>query len=194
MDKTQFPTLTKLRTVILLIIIIVLSSFALFLGTQMVEIQRKVTDLQNQVTHYQNFTDALQNQAASLRTQVNNLQNPNKNVTLTITSIGTWYPDPIGGYPYNKQINVTLKNYGSTTIGGMTLDFTVAGNNTDIGYYRIYVDSNIGVLHVLESKSMTVRLIVPTVQGTQVLENCRLTIILMFDEDVLDETTVRIGG
>jgi hypothetical protein len=75
----------------------------------------------------------------------------------------------------------------------MTLDFKVEGNTTNIGYYGIYVDSNQGVLHVLESKNMKIQLIAPTKEGTQALENCRLTITLLLDETVLDRKTVTIG-
>jgi hypothetical protein len=190
---SRFPTSKKLISALLLTITIVLAFSALFLGIQMVEAQRKVHDLQSQIAYYENITDNLQTQVSGLEVKINGLQNPIDNATLTILSNGPWHGDPLTGYPYYKFINITLQNFGTRSIGGMTLDFQVFGNTTNIGYYDINVDSNIGVLHVLESKSIMIQLISPTKEGTQALENCRLTITLKLDMTVLDRKTVTIG-
>jgi len=184
----------KVITFSLIIVTLVLAFSALFLGSQMVEAQKKVRDLKNQITYYENVTDTLQNQASSLEAQINGLQNPIDNVTLTIVSIGPWLTEAYTPPPYTKYINLTLQNVGTRNIGGITLDFKVEGNTTNIDQFSINVNSNQGILHVLESKNMTVQLTASTKDRTQALENCKLIITLMLDKEVLDRKTVTIGG
>jgi type II secretory pathway pseudopilin PulG len=191
---SRFSTFKKVITLSLIVAILILAFPAMLFGIQMVEAQKKVHDLQSQLAQYQNMTDTLQTQTSNLETQINQLQNPTDNVTLTV-SVGYWYTGEYAPPPYTKDINITLQNFGTRSIGGMILDFKVEGNTTNIGYYDIHVISGLlGVLHVLESKSMKIRLIAPTKEGTQVLENCRLTITLLLDEVVLDRKTVTIGA
>jgi len=184
----------KVITFSLIIVTLVLAFSALFLGSQMVEAQKKVRDLKNQITYYENVTDTLQNQASSLEAQINGLQNPIDNVTLTIVSIGPWLTEAYTPPPYTKYINLTLQNVGTRNIGGITLDFKVEGNTTNIDQFSINVNSNQGILHVLESKNMTVQLTASTKDRTQALEDCKLVIKLMLDKEVLDRKTVTIGG
>lgn len=191
---SKFPLLKKLITFSLIIVTVFLTFSALFLGSQMVEAQNKVRDAQNQIANYENMTNTLQTQASSLEAQINGLQNPVDNVTLTIVSVTPWLTEAYAPPPYTKYFNITLRNLGTRSIGGMTLDSRVEGNTTNIGNYSIHVNSNMGILHVLESKNMTVQLIAPTKEGTQALEDCRLTITLMLDRNVLDRQTVTIGA
>jgi cell division protein FtsL len=191
---SKFPLLKKLITFSLIIITLFLTFSALLLGSQMVEAQNKLRDAQNQIANYENMTNTLQTQASSLEAQINGLQNPVDNVTLTIVSVTPWLTEAYAPPPYTKYVNITLQNYGTRSIGGMTLDFKVAGNTTNLGYYSINVNSNVGVLHVLESKNMRVQLIAPTKEETQALEDCKLTITLMLEQSVLDRQTVTIGA
>lgn len=185
----------KLITFSLIIVTLSLALSALFLGSQMVEVQKKVRDLQSQVSYYENMTDTLQAQAIDLEAQISRLQNPIANVTLSAISVGPWYAGAYAPPPYSKDINITLQNIGTRRIGGMTLDFKVEGNTTNIDPFSIAVISGqLGVLHVQESKSMAVRLITPTTDLTQALEDCQLIITLMLDKEVLDRKAVTIGG
>jgi len=158
----------------------------------MVEAQKKVRDLQNQIAYYENMTDTLQTQASNLEAQIYRLQNPIDNVTFTAISVGPWYAGAYAPPPNSKDINITLQNLGTRNIGGMTLDFKVEGNTTNIDLY-ISVSGLLGVLHVQESKNVRVGLTTPTVDRTQALSNCSLTITLMLDKNVLDRRTVTIG-
>jgi hypothetical protein len=158
----------------------------------MVENQKQVSNLQSQIAHYQNMTDTLQTHASNLETQLSQLQNPTENVTLTIVSNGAWHGDPLTGYPQYKFINVSLQNYGNNDIGGMTLDFKVEGNTTNIDHFSIHADSNIGILHVLESKYINIQFIA-SIDRTQTLSHCKLIITLMLDNNILDRQTVVIG-
>jgi hypothetical protein len=189
---SRFPTRRKLLTS-LIIVTIVLTSSALLLGNQMVENQKQVINLQSQVAYYQNMTETLQTQANNLETQLSQLQNPTDNVTLTIVSNGAWHGDPLTGYPQYKFINISLQNYGNNDIGGMTLDFKVEGNTTNIDQFSIHANSNIGILHVLESKYINIQLIASTIDRTQTLSNCKLIITLMLDNNILDRQSVVIG-
>jgi type II secretory pathway pseudopilin PulG len=190
---SRFPTRKELVTFSLVIVTLILAFSALFLGSQMGEAQKKTRDLQNQVAYYKNMTDALQTQASSLETQINDLQNPIDNVTFTAVSVGPWYLSEYAPPPYSKDINITLQNIGTRSIGGMTLDFKVEGNTTNIDLY-ISVSGLLGVLHVQESKNVRVSLITPTVDRTQALSNCSLIITLMLDKNVLDNRAVTIGS
>lgn len=190
---SKFPTRIRLITFSLIIVTLILTFSALFLGNQLSETQKKVRDLQSQITYYQNMTDTLQTQANNLETQINQLQNSTDNVTLTIVSIGPWHGDPLTGYPYYKFINLTLQNYGARSLGGMTLDFKVEGNTTNIGYLGINVNTNRGVLHVNESMNMTVQLIASK-DGWRAFEDYGLTITIMLDKNVLDRKMMTIGG
>ncbi len=189
---SRFPTRRKLITS-LIIVTLVLTSSALFLGNQMAENQKQVSNLQSQIAYYQNMTDTLQTQANNLETQLSQLQNPTDNVTLTIVSNGAWHGDPLTGYPHYKFINISLQNYGDSGIGGMTLDFKVEGNTTNIDQFSIQANSNIGILHVLESKYINIQLIASTIDRTQTLSLCKLIITLMLDNNILDRQTVVIG-
>ena len=189
---SRFPTLRKLITS-LIIVTLVLAASALFLGNQMVENQKQIINLQSQVAYYQNMTETLQTQANNLETQLSQLQNPTENVTLTIVSNGAWHGDPLTGYPQYKFINISLQNYGNSDIGGMTLDFKVEGNTTNINQFSIHANSNIGILHVLESKYINIQLIASTIDRTQTLSHCKLIITLMIDNNILDRQTVVIG-
>ena len=182
----------KLVTFLLIIVTLSLALSALFLGSQMVEAQKKVRDLQNQIAYYENMTDTLQTQASNLEAQIYRLQNPIDNVTFTAISVGPWYAGAYAPPPNSKDINITLQNLGTRNIGGMTLDFKVEGNTTNIDLY-ISVSGLLGVLHVQESKNVRVGLTTPTVDRTQALSNCSLTITLMLDKNVLDRRTVTIG-
>jgi uncharacterized protein YlxW (UPF0749 family) len=185
----------KLVAFSLVIVILSLAFSAVFLGSQMVEAQKKVRDLQSQIAYYENMTDTLQTQASDLEAQINRLQDPIDNVTFTAISVGPWYTGAYAPPPYSKDINITLQNIGTRKIGGVTLDFKVEGNTTNIDPFSIAVISGqLGVLHVQESKSMAVRLITPTIDLTQALEDCQLIITLMLDKEVLDRKTVTIGG
>jgi type II secretory pathway pseudopilin PulG len=190
----RFSTRKKLITFSLIIVTLILAFSALFLGSQMGEAQKKMRDLQNQVAYYENMTDTLQTQTSSLETQINDLQNPIDNVTFTAISVGPWYVGEYAPPPYSKDINITLQNLGTRSIGGATLDFKVEGNTTVIDQFSIHVISGqLGILHVQESKNMTVRLIASTNDRTQVLSDCSLIITLMLDKPVLDGQTVTIG-
>lgn len=189
----KFPTRIRLITFSLIIVTLILTFSALFLGNQMDESQKKVRDLQSQITYYQNMTDTLQTQANNLETQINQLQNSTDNVTLTIVSIGPWHGDTIAGYPYYKFINLTLKNYGVRSVGGMTLGFKVEGNTTNIGYLGINLRTKMGVLHENESMNITVQLIASK-DGWRVFEDYKLAITLMLDKNALDRKTITIGG
>ena len=159
------------------------------------EAQKKVRDLQSQVANYENLTDILQAQASNLEAQVNDLQNPIDNVTFTAISVGPWYAGAYAPPPYSKDINITLQNLGTRSIGGVTLDFKVEGNITNIDQFSIVViSSQLGVIHVLESKNMTVRLMASTTDRTAALSKCRLVITLLLDKSVLDRQTVTIGA
>jgi hypothetical protein len=103
-----------------------------------------------------------------------------------------WHPDPLTGYPYYKDINITLQNVGTRNIGGVTLDVKLEGNTTNI-YLGIHVTTTqLGVFHIEESKSLLVRLITAKEQR-QALEDCRLRLTLMLDKNVLDRQTITIG-
>ena len=190
---SRFPTLRKLITFSLIIVALVLTASVLFLGNQMVENQKQVSNLQNQVTYYKNATDSLQTQVNNLETQISQLQNPTDNVSLTIVSNGAWHGDPLTGYPYYKFINISIQNYGTSNIGGMTLVFKVEGNTTNIDQFSIQANSNIGVLHILESKYINIQLIASTIDRTQTLSHYKLIITLMLDNNILDRQTVVIG-
>lgn len=160
----------------------------------MVEAQSKVRDLQSQVAYYENMTDTIQTQASSLEAQIYGLQNPIDNVTPTAISVGPWYAGAYAPPPYSKDINITLQNLGTRSIGGVTLNFKVEGNTTNIDQFSIRViSSQLGVIHVLESKNMTVRLTASTTDRTLALSDCSLIITLMLDKNVLDRQTVTIG-
>ncbi len=176
----------------LIIITLAIGVVALVVGSQMVQTQTKVRDLQSQLATYENTTNSLQSQASSLEAQIKYLQNPIDNVTLTVVSKGNWYADPVAGYPWYKFINITLQNFGTETIGGMTLDFRVEGNTTNISYY-IHANTNQGVLHVNETRSLRIQLITSIDQKRE-LADCTLTITLLLDQKVLDRKTVTIGN
>ena len=191
---SRFPTRKKLITFSLIIVALILTFSALFLGSQMVEAQSKVRDLQSQVAYYENMTDTIQTQASSLEAQIYGLQNPIDNVTFTAISVGPWYAGAYAPPPYSKDINITLQNLGTRSIGGVTLNFKVEGNTTNIDQFSIRViSSQLGVIHVLESKNMTVRLTASTTDRTLALSDCSLIITLMLDKNVLDRQTVTIG-
>jgi cell division protein FtsL len=158
---SKFPSAKKLMPYPLIIVIVVLTFSTLFLGNQMVESQNKLSDLQRQITDYENMTSTLQTQATNLENQINMLKNPIDNISLSIISITSWLTEAYAPPPYTKYVNITLQNFGTRNIGGMTLDFKVEGNTTSLGYYSINVNSNVGVLHVFESKNLRVQLIAP---------------------------------
>jgi type II secretory pathway pseudopilin PulG len=189
----KFPSAKKLIAYSLIVVIAILAFSTLLLGSQMVKAQNKVRELQGQIVNYENTTYALKAQNSNLENQIGALQNSVDNLSLYIVSVTPWLTEAYAPPPYTKYVNITLQNTGARSIGGMTLEFKVEGNTTNIGYYVIYVNSNIGVLHVLESKSIRVQLIAPTTEVTQALANCRLTITLMLDQTVLDQQTVKIG-
>jgi type II secretory pathway pseudopilin PulG len=186
-------TRKKLMAFSLIIVTLVLAFSALLVGSQMVEAQSKVRDLQSQIAYYENMTDTLQTQASSLEAQINDLQNPIDNVTFTAISVGPWYTGAYAPPPYTKDINITIQNVGTRNIGGEILDFKVEGNTTNI-FLSIHVSGQFGILHVQESKNLGVRLITGTIDQTQALSPCNLTITLMLDKNVLDRQTVRIGS
>ena len=192
---SRFFTRNKLIAFSLILGILVLAFSALSLWSQMGEAQKKVRDLQSQVANYENLTDILQAQASNLEAQVNDLQNPIDNVTFTAISVGPWYAGAYAPPPYSKDINITLQNLGTRSIGGVTLGFKVEGNTTNIDQFSIVViSSQLGVIHVLESKNMTVRLMASTTDRTAALSKCRLVITLLLDKSVLDRKTVTIGA
>ena len=166
----------KTITFLLVIVIILLAFSALSLGSRMNEAQKKVDDLRNQVAQYENMT------------------RPPANVKFTDISVRPWYVDEYyGPPPYYKNINVTFQNVGTKTIGGITLEFEVEGNTSDI-YFEIYVHPNLlGLLHVQESKSLIVR-IVTDVYNRALLSRCNLIITMMLDNLILDEQTVMLGS
>ena len=185
----------KLITLSLIIVTLSLAFSTFFVGSQMVEAQKKLRDLQSQVAYYENITDTLQAQADDLEAQISRLQNPIANVTFTAISVGPWYAGAYAPPPYSKDINITLQNIGTMRIGGMTLDFKVEGNTTNVDpFSTAIISGQLGVLHVQESKSMAVRLITPTIDLTRALADCQLIITLMLDKEVLDRKTVTIGG
>jgi cell division protein FtsL len=180
---------------LLVITTLVLAFSALFLGSQMSEAQEKVRYLQSQATYYQSMTDTLQTQASSLETQINNLQNPTDNVTFTAITVGPWVYEEYT--PTQKKFNVTFQNVGTRNIGGVTLEFKVEGNTTNIGPFEIYVNPHqLGIIHVRESKSLIVTLVAGFAgypDSPQVLSQCDFTFTLMLDKVVFDRQTVMIG-
>ena len=191
----RFPTRRKLITFSLVTVVVILVFPALLLGNQMVEAQKKVRDLQSQVACYENLTDSLQTQARSLEAQIYELQNPIDNVTFTAISVGPWYAGAYAPPPYSKDISITFQNLGTRSVGGATLDFKVEGNTTNIDQFSIVViSSQLGVIHALESKNVTMRLMASTTDRTTALSNCRLVITLLLDKSVLDRQTVTIGA
>ena len=190
----RFPTRNKLIAFSLILGILVLSFSALSLWSKMVEAQKKVHDLQSQVANYENMTDVLQTQASSLEAQIYRLQNPIDDVAFTAISVGPWYLGAYAPSPYYKDISVTFQNVGTRSIGGVTLDFKVEGNTTNIDRSRIFVRSGLlGVIHVQESENFNASLLTWGMGETQFLSQYNLTITLLLDQLVLDRQTVRIG-
>ena len=190
----RFPTRNKLIAFSLILGILVLSFSALSLWSKMVEAQKKVHDLQSQVANYENMTDVLQTQASSLEAQIYRLQNPIDDVAFTAISEGAWYLGAYAPSPSYKDISVTFQNVGTRSIGGVTLDFKVEGNTTNIDRSRIFVRSGLlGVIHVQESKNFNATLLTWGMGETQFLSQYNLTITLLLDQLVLDRQTVRIG-
>ena len=190
----MFPFRFKVIIFSLIVITIVLAFSASYLWSQMVEAQDKVRGLQSQVANYENMTDTLQTQASNLEAQIYQLQNPVDNVTFTAISVGSWYWGGIDPSPYYKDISVTFQNLGTRSIGGVTLDFKVEGNTTNIDASRIFVRSGLlGVIHVQESKNFNASLLTWGVGETQFLSQYNLTITLLLDQLILDRQTVRIG-
>lgn len=189
---SKFP-IAKLVRFLLVIVVLALAFSAIFLAYQMVETQKEVGSLQGKVAYYQNMTNTLQAQAGSLEAQIIQFQNSPVNVTLTVVSVGPWHAEAYAPPPYTKYINVSLQNLGYRSIGGMTLDFKVEGNTTSIDQFGIYVNSNQGVLHTSESKSLRIQLTASTIDRTQALSHCKLVITLILDKTVLDKKIITIG-
>jgi hypothetical protein len=166
----------KMVTISLIVATLVLAFSALIIGYQMVEAQSKMQYLERQIVYYRNMT-----------------ANVTANVTMQNISVGLWHPDALVGAPYYKDINITVINNGFLKPGGMVLDAKVQGNNTNLDPFGIYISNQIGVLHIQESKSMSVRLIVPTIDRADILSEYNLSITLRLDGNVLDRQTVEIG-
>ncbi len=180
----------KYVTIILVLIVISLIFPVAYLGIQANEAQETVENIKNQIIAYQNQSTALRNQKENLTRVISQLENSPDNVTLIVASVGAWGPDPLTGYPYYKFINLTLKNNGVRTIGGMTLDSELKGNTSNVGYLGIYVGTQ-GVIHPNESMNLRMQLIASKDNLPQ-LEKYQLTIKLMLDKTVLDQKTVEL--
>jgi hypothetical protein len=178
--------------IILALIILSLSVLVVCLGNQIIVFQEKVDSIKNQMAFYQNQSIVLQNQEENLTSQILQLETLPDNVTLSVVSAGSWYADPLTGYPYYKVINLTIQNNGVRNLGGMTLDSRIEGNTSNVGYVGINVDTNKGVLHPNESMNLTMKLVTQE-NMTKELEKYQLSITLLLDQTVLDQKTVPMG-
>jgi hypothetical protein len=183
----------KLVTFLLVTITLVLALLTGFSASQMAETQTRVNVLQAQIGQYENMSDSLQTQAANLQAELGLLQNPVDNITFTDISVTQWQPDPLVGYPYSKFLNVTIKNFGTESLGGFVLNVEVVGNTTNLAPIGIHVSNQGGVLHVAESKSMKVQLITANNRNTDTFMGCSLKLALILDDAVLDTKTVKMG-
>ncbi len=165
------------------------------LESQIKSINSQVDNLESQKNELKSQVNSLESQKNGIESQVNSLKNPTYNITLTIASVGNWHPDPIGGCPYQKYIIITLRNTGTLDVGGLTLYLKPEENVTNINYLDIYVTSGfLGVLHVQESKNMTILLVTYTTDETSALSAYSLLITAMLDKTVLDRQTTKIGA
>jgi len=104
----------------------------------------QISELQNQISKLQAENNELQDQASELQDQIAKLQNQNSvlqdkldekygasPVQITSAKLTGW--TPIVGLTIASQVNVTVQNGGSTDISGLTLTVRLLNNNTEVG-------------------------------------------------------------
>ncbi len=163
-------------------------------------LQNQLDANQAQVADLENLTETLQNQTANLQTQISNQDQQNStyvatkgcNVTITAITQNPW--DVVYTTPYFKDFNISIQNVGTVNAGGFTFRFTIEGNTTNIDSYYISISpSQLGVLHVQETKTVHLRMITPRLDMKGALSECTLSVQLMLDDTVLDEYKQPIG-
>ena len=118
------------------------------------------------------------------------IQNQPSNVKITNLTAGKW--ENPGGVQYTITFNVTFKNLGPKDIGGITLDYKISGNQSNLPYNLRWVSpKQLGVLHVEESKSIILFLETNLSYISQ-FTGCNFIATLMLDDVVLDEKLLTI--
>ena len=118
------------------------------------------------------------------------IQNQPSNIKITNITAGKW--ENPGGVQYTRTFNVTFKNHGPKDTGGITLNYKISGNQSNLPYnLRLVSHKQLGILHVEESKSIILFLETNLSYISQ-FTGLNFTATLMLDDVVLDEKLLTI--
>jgi len=122
--------------VIVTVTVVSLLVTAVFVYSQISELQNQISKLQAQNKELQDQTSELEDQVATLQAQNSGLQDKLDEkcgvspVQITGTERVGWYP--IGGVTIASAVIVTVWNNGSTDISGLTLTVRLLSGNNEV--------------------------------------------------------------
>lgn len=174
-----------------IVCIVVLTFSSLFIYNELNILRAQVSDLQFQNSQLENQNNELRSNITALENQIKTLQEPTHNLTVTATSSSSWI-NP-GGIWYIQYFNITIQNKGLNNVGGVTLDYTVVGNQTNIPYEINVIEMPMGIIHAGETVSGRL-LLGAGLQDISALSNCRLALTLILDGNVLSKTQTLISN
>ena len=188
----RIPVRKEIFLFSLLLIVMVALAYSIWIfQRQLGDAQKQTSDLQNQLAYYENLTDTLQTQVSNLETQLHDLQNPIYNVIITNVSSSLW-GNP-AGMALSKQFYLTIKNIGDKDVGGLTTEFKILSDGKvtdDDGFEVTLLSSLLGVLHIQESKVITVDVLT----GYSVSRSGKsLVVTLILDDTVLDKQMLSLS-
>ncbi len=155
------------------IVIVVLSITSLFIYYKISELRILNNDLEEQ--------------NSLLQEQITNQLNSNFNVKIINLTLGSG--GQASGLSFWQEIIIEIQNNGPSPVGGITLDYDITKNYTIFYDFSWLKPTQMGVIHVGESKLIWIRL-ETNIYELKSLAGKDLVVTLMLDNQVLDEKTM----
>ncbi len=169
------------------------------LNNQTIDLQNKISTYPVRINHLENQTMTLEKNNTELRSQIiqlqneiNELRNPSyKAIVTSVTNDEWWNP---GGIALTSKYYITIKNLGAKDVEGLTIGYKVLGNTTNYLPLGVdYVEQPKGILHVNETKQITMTLWTNLAVTSEVMKYY-VVVTIKLGDSVLDEHSFQVGS